>query len=223
MLVAQFPKPRRLIAAAAVALATLAPALSAQKANDDINIFLPTYAGPQNGDLDIVSAQVFYDPNIQKFAFTATMNGPIGSTSGAFYVWGLNKGAGTQGFAAIAPGVLFDAVMIMRPTTGITVGPASVNDFFFFSGNTITGVVPLSFFPSTGFTPENYTWNLWSRATGPAGQTSIADFAPDNSNNLLTVGPIPAAVLVTPEPASVVLVGAGLFGMFVAARRRRVA
>lgn len=205
--------------AALAALALSTAPLGAQKVNDAVNDFLPSYGGPHNGDLDVVSAQVFFDGS--KFAFTATMNGAIGTTTGGFYVWGVNKGAGTQGFATIAPGVLFDAVVIMRPTTGITIGGVPVNDFFFASGNTITGVVPLSFLPSTGFAANNYTWNLWPRAPLLAGDPAVSDFAPNNSNAALTIGAIPPAVLATPEPGTVVMVGVGLAGLMATLRRRQ--
>jgi hypothetical protein len=207
--------------ASAALMAAAAQPLAAQQASDPAGDFLPTYGGTKGGDLDVLSAQVFYDPTIQKFALTATMNGAIGSTPNGFYVWGFNKGAGAAGFASLGlNGILFDAVVLIRPT-GVTVGGANVNDFFFFQGNTFTAVVPLSFLPSTRFTPQNYTWNLWPRQSGPTGTAQISDFAPDNSNFGVTVGPIPAAVLTTPEPGSMALMAAGIAGLGVVARRRR--
>ena len=201
-------------------LAIGAQQVGAQASVDPANDFLSTFTGTKGGDLDVLSAQVFFDGS--RFVFTATMNGIIGATPDAFYVWGLDKGAGTTPFAVIGhDGVRFDAVMIMRPATGMTVGATPVNDFFFFSGNTITGAVPLSFFPSTGFLPNNYKWNLWPRQTGPVGNAQISDFAPDNSDNALTLGVLPAALFVTPEPSTYLMTFAGLAVVGMATRRRR--
>lgn len=205
---------------AASSLTTLAPAAQAQKINDALNDWAPTYTGPKNGDLDVVSSQVYFDGS--RFVFTATMNDFIGKTTGAFYVWGLDKGNGNSPFAANgAPNVKFNQTVILRPT-GSFVGGNLVNDFFWISGKTITGAVPAALLPSIGlFTQDQFTWNLWPRATGPAGNAAISDFAPDNGNNALTLGAIPAAVFVTPEPASLVLVGAGLLAIYGKVRRRR--
>lgn len=138
-------------------------------------------------------------------------------------MWGLDKGNGNAPFAANgAPNVKFNQTVIMRPT-GTFVGGNLVNDFFWISGNTITGAVPAALLPVTNvFSQSQFTWNLWPRATGPAGNAAISDFAPDNGNNALTLGTIPNAVFVTPEPASFVLVGAGLLAICGKMRRRRV-
>ena len=71
--------------------------------SDPAGDFLPSYTGPQNGDLDVLSAQVFF--NGSDFRFTSTLNGAIGATPNAIYVWGIDRGAGTPGFPTIAPGV----------------------------------------------------------------------------------------------------------------------
>lgn len=210
---------RPLALAVTAALALTARPAAAQLTADPTGDFLSTYTGNKTGDLDVVSAQVFYDPAIQKFALRATMNGAIFSNPSGFYVWGFNKGAGTAGFAVLGfNNILFDAVVLIRPT-GITVGANTVNDFFFANGNTFTAVIPLSVLPSTGFTPQNYTWNLWPRQTGPAGNAQISDFAPDNGNVQVITGGF-QALLVTPEPSTVVLMSAGLLLVGVAVRRR---
>src|SRR6185437_10545267 len=49
--------------------------------------FLATYAGPQNGDLDVTSAEVFLRQST--FEFDATFSADIGTTPGVFYVWGI--------------------------------------------------------------------------------------------------------------------------------------
>ena len=72
--------------------------------------FLPTYAGPQNGDLDITSAEVFLRQST--FEFDATFSATIGTTPGVFYVWGIDRGTDIAPFGAFRPGVLFDAVVI---------------------------------------------------------------------------------------------------------------
>jgi hypothetical protein len=98
------------ILTAGIALAT-ASAANAQAA-DPAGDFLPTYTGPQNGDLDVLSTGAIYDGT--NFRFFATLNGNVGTTSGAFYVWGVDRGAGVAGFGALAPGVLFDTTVIAR-------------------------------------------------------------------------------------------------------------
>jgi hypothetical protein len=182
---------------------------------DPAGDFLPSYTtGPKNGDLDVLSAQVFF--NGSSFTFTATMAGAIGTTSGGNYVWGINRGAGAQGFATIAPGVLFDAVFLINPAGGSmvrdTVAAVStpITDISF-SGDTITGTVPLSLLPSEGFAPENYLVNLWPRS-GSSGLSVIADFAPDNSD---------AAVTSTPEPAGLALLGGAALAGLAFMRRRK--
>jgi len=183
--------------------------------------FLPTYAGPQNGDFDIVSGEAFLTGN--NFVFDATFNAPIGTTPtpGVFYVWGIDRGLNIAPFGAFRPGVLFDAVVISDPTLNLnfvldlttmvqTALPASdvvVN------GNSLTLTVPTSFLPSTGFfSLSDYLVNLWTRdGLNSADDTQIAEFAPSNSDVGVTV----------PEPVTIALFGAGLAGAVAMRRRKR--
>lgn len=153
---------------------------------DPAGDFLASFAGPRGADLDVRSAEVSYSGST--FTFESTSAGPIGTTPEGFFVWGVNRGAGTARFGAIAPGVLFDSVVIIRPagtsavrdlitntSTDLPAGSVAV------SGNSLTARVSASLLTSQGAQPVAYTVNLWPR-TGGDNATQIADFAPDNSN-----------------------------------------
>jgi hypothetical protein len=104
--------------------------------------------------------------------------------------------------------VLFDRVVVLNnngtgsvPGFGnLAAGAVTIN------GNEIFGTVPLAALPSTGFAPQNYTWNLWPRSPAIAGNPNgnVADFAPDNSNAAVTAVPAPAAAWLAAQ-AGVVL------------------
>ena len=204
----------------ALATATLlATTTASAQQTDPTGLFLPTYQGPQTADLDIVRSQAFFDGT--RIAFTATMAGTIGTTPGVNYVFGLDRGPGASNFAGIGnPNVKFDVAVNLRPGVGAVVVGSLIPDFFYVNGSTISAVVPINFLDSQGQDVASWKWSLWTRATGPAGTASIADFGPDNSTSALTVGPIPDAVFVTPEPASFAMVGIGMLGVLAVARRR---
>ena len=206
---------RLLCAGAMAASPELSHALSG--ITDNANDFLGTFAGSSSSaDLDVISATVLYDAGTDLFKLTGTMSGAIGSTATGFYVWGVNRGAGTAGFAANGiDGVRFDRVVILRPdgSGSIGGGPALPSGSVTISGNTITGVVSGSLLPSTGFNKLDYTWNLWPRDGAFSGFAAIADFAPDNANFTSTAGVVPE-----PETYALMLAGLGIVGW--SARRR---
>lgn len=189
------PHPVRLqlIALAASALvfaacsSSTAPEARPSLVTDAANDFIPTYDGPKGADLDVRSMEVSYVGGTT-FVLDATLNGAPGTTTGGVYVLGFNRGAGTARFGAIAPGVSFDFVLIVRPggtsstrdlitgtATDLPAGAVTI------TGNTIQARVPASLIPSTGIAPTAYTVNFWPR-NGLVSTNQIADFAPDNSN-----------------------------------------
>ncbi len=194
----------RLSQLAAITLAAAGTLAHGELITDPVGDFLATYNGPQNPDLDIVSAQAIF--NGDTFTFTSTQNGAVGMTPG-IYVWGIDTGTNAAPFASFGEtGVLFDTVVILEPGTpggsfvlnlipggamATTLPDPTVN------GDTLSDVVPLADLGSTGFLPQNYLVNLWTRdslsGSGQAGFDQIADFAPNNSD---------ASVTVTPEPAT---------------------
>ena len=217
-------KMARQLVLAALAMAA-ASAVQAQGITDATGDFLTTYVGPKNGDVDVTSAFAGYDPSSNRFSFSGTFASAVGTTPGAFYVFGLDRGAGTARFVAGTPsvgqGVLFDAVVFLRPDstarvirfvgttntfTELAAGTATI------TGNTISGSIDGSLLPSTGLTSANYTWNLWPR-TGGTNDT-IADFAPDRNN---------VQVSAVPEPETYALFAAGLGLLGLVKRRRKVA
>jgi hypothetical protein len=189
--------------------------------SDPAGDFLPTYTGIQGGDLDVVKAEVTLKGN--QLLFSTDLAADVGTTPGAFYVFGLDRGRGTQRFVTGTPstgaGVVFDSVVILRPD-----GTASFNDLInsansvalksanvAISGSKISGIFDTSLFPSTGFATSDYTWNLWPRIATVSGNAAISDFAPDASN---------ASVAAVPEPSSMSgLLAAVGFGVFLKVRR----
>ena len=198
-----------------LALVSAVP-ISATLVTDPANDFLPSFAGPHNGDLDVLQVDVTL--NGSNFDFMATLNGTVGTTSGAVYVFGLDRGKGTPKFANIGhAGVIFDSVFIVKNTGGgmvkdlISNTTTPISDVTI-SGAMVSGVVPVTDFPSEGFSPNNYTFNLWPEAgAANPGNTEISDFAPDNSM---------APVNVTPEPGTMSLFGIAALGAFAVLRRK---
>ncbi len=172
---------------------------------DPAGDFLATYAGPHNGDMDVLNADVTYNQTADTFQFSATLDGPIGTTDGALYVYGLDRGQGTERFLdgdpPIGAGVFFDMVVVIRPDT-----TAVINDFInsqvtqlsagtvqILNNSFISVALDADLFPSTGFDTSDYTWNLWPRQ-GLGNNVQISDFAPDASNVGVSQVPVPSTL-----------------------------
>ncbi len=199
---------------------------------DAYNDFLPSYtAGPANGDLDVITAAAFYDGADKSFSFSTILADEVGLTAGALYVWGIDRGRGTERFLAGSPsigsGVFFDSVLIVRPD-----GTGIYNDFInskvtaLDSGDidiagravTVEGLSLDLFAPATaGFRsdPSQYTWNLWPRV-GLGKNNQISDFAPDGANLGFQVTAVPE-----PQTYALLLAGLGLIGANVKRAQRR--
>ena len=166
------------------------PSLVTDAAND----FIPSFDGAHNADLDARSMEVSYTGG-NTYVFNASVGANVGLTTGGVYVWGVNRGSGQARFGAIATGVLFDFVVIVKPgatssvrdlNSGVaTELPASSVTI---TGSTIEVRVPASLMLPQGFAPSQFTSNFWPR-TGLTSNTQIADFAPDNSNAPVRVVP----------------------------------
>jgi hypothetical protein len=154
--------------------------------NDARGDFLASFTGPRNPDLDVTRTEVTFDGT--NFIFESTSAGQIGTTPGALFVWGVDRGQGMARFPDLAPGVLFDAVVVIQPG-----GMSAVRDLttsmgqplpagnVTFTGNQLRVTVPAGLLPSRGFSQERFTVNLWPR-TGVGNNNQISDFAPDNRN-----------------------------------------
>lgn len=217
----------RLVAACAL-LATAAPASATVV--DPVGDLLATYTGPADADIDITSGDVAFDGT--SFLFTATVAGAISPIPGQLYAWGINRGAGTARIDLlrdpdIAPGILFDAVVVMLPNgvlsvvTIPTAGAPTTTTFLggtTIAGDTLLASVPLSLLFSTGFAADAYTFGLWSRIrVNPSvdgTNNEIADF-------LQGSGSLNARAV--PEPATwlTMLLGFGLVGGVIRLSRRR--
>lgn len=212
------------------AAAMMAVSTPAFAVTDPAGDFLATYTGPQTGDFDILSASATFDGT--SFRLSATLGAAPGSTEGALYVWGINRGGGlprlTFGSPSVSSGVLFDAVAVMFPD-GLgrvailpPAGPPAITNLpglVSVDGNTISAAFAASLLPSAGFAPEDYRFTLWSRKRvnplADGTNAEIADFAPN-------VGGFQAAV---PEPAAwaMMILGFTAVGATIRSRRRHFA
>lgn len=195
-----------LYACLALGFASISAASCAEAATvlDAVGDFAPGYIDAAS-DLDVTSFSVGYDSTTQDFSLAATMAGLINPATAGVYIIGVNTGTGPNApFAAIgAPNVRFNQTLRINKDGTALLGSSTLNATIV--GNLFTISVPLSLLASTGFTPEQYGWNLWPR-NGIGAGTFATDFAPDNA--MLAVN---AAV---PEPRiwTMMILGFGVAG-----------
>jgi len=193
-----------------VAIAVIGLAANAHAVTDPRGDFLPSFAGKHSAALDILSADVAFDPVHDDFRLQATTAGPIAGVSGAAYVFGFDTGgAAATPFTSIGePGVAFNATAVLKSNGTGAVGTKAVDTRIV--GDEIFATVPASLLPSHGLADADYTWALWSIDSTIAGLPRNADFAPDAN----------IGVSVVPEPANVALLASGLGLLGFVARRR---
>jgi hypothetical protein len=205
--------------AVAFAVAAAPHAAAAQASTDPVGDFLPTYVGPRNADVDITAVDFTWNGG-STFTLFSRSAGDLGQTPGALFVWGIDRGQGTARFPTLAPGVLFDLVVVVNPfgqssVTDLVGGGSTPLDAAAVRvvGSELFVELSASLLPSRGRAPDAYTANLWPRV-GAGNNNQISDFAPDNSN---------VGVRTIPEPATTALVAFGLAatGALAARRRRR--
>jgi hypothetical protein len=234
--------------AAACMLALVAPAAWATTTiADPTGDFLSSFVGPHGADLDVTSASAGFDG--VSFHLDATMAGAVGTTPNSLYVWGVDRGAGTQFLhnlhvadplnqRDVGVGVFFDAFIALTPTGGgngngavFLLNPAAqvvsmqslAAGAVTINGDTISVVVPDAMLPGQGFNLTQYGFNIWPRITGISNNNQVSDFAPNES-------PLPAEGLprralflssAVPEPGAWSLMIIGFGGIGLTLRRRR--
>ena len=210
---------------AAVAVALTAQPATAATIADAAGDFLPTYAGPRGGDLDVLAVSAVRS-GLDWVTLTGEHAAAIGTTAGAAYIWGINRGAGIEPFPTFDPptgqGVFFDSYVVLRPdgtgslTDLITGGTRQLDpSTITIAGATISVRLARSLLPDQGLGFAGYLYNLWPRyapaVVDPGSNTQISDFAPDARS-------FAAAV---PEAASWTLMLSGFAATGAMLRRRR--
>src|SRR5260221_26800 len=111
----QLEFPMKALCAAALLVAAPLSMAAGGGITDPLGDYVAGFTGSKLGDLDVLSSFVSYNPSTDKFVFSGSFAANVGTSAGGFYVWGVNRGAGTAGFAANGlPNVLFDAVVIFN-------------------------------------------------------------------------------------------------------------
>ena len=115
----------------AVAAASLAIGAQAAPVSDAAGDFLPSFTGPQQAALDVLSSDVTFDAANHRFLLHARTAGGIAGAEGVVFVFGFDRGGATNApFAPIGqPGVSFDATATLRSngTGSVGANPISVN------------------------------------------------------------------------------------------------
>lgn len=208
-----------LLAGAVPALLIAAPA-AAVTVTDATGDFLPTFTAfagaTPPADLDVTSFSVDYDAASNQFLLGATFAGEFDYSQPGLYVIGVNTGTGTiRPFAALGQeNVIFNQAIVLNKNGTGNIGatqldPADIT----FVGNILTARVDAALLPTTGFTFEQYGFNLWPR-TGTGNNNQISDFSPENATLSVAGG--------VPEPSAWALAvsGVGLVGGALRGRRR---
>jgi hypothetical protein len=212
------------LAMALTAATLVASPLHATTFADPSGDLLATYTGPHDSDLDILSGSAAF--NDSDLLLSSTMDGPIGTTTGSLFLWGVDRGAGTDRLitsgppAVGTPDLLLDAIVallangtgrvVLFPAIGAPVTTPLDPSLITISGDTISARIPRSMLPTTGFAFDDYTYVHWSRSV-VGGQQFIADLAPDASTTATFV----------PEPGVWGLLVGGFALAGAALRRRR--
>ena len=177
------------------------PAAAGFRFTEAAGTFYKDYTGPQRPAVSAIGAEGVFSAAAQTIVVTGKMAGPVFTGGPNYYVWGFDRGGAASGSAPFPdePNIKFNAVLL------VTADPAN--------GSTLTGVInllngstpqplspvllapdtiqvsfPASMLPSTGFTPSQYTWNLWPRSgLGGSAAAQIGSFIPDNAMAGLTL------------------------------------
>ena len=215
------------LAAASSALVAFAAMPAQAVIVDPVGDFLTVYTGPPNGDLDVTAVDAVLS-GAGAVNLVGTHAAAIGTTPGAAYVWGIDRGAGTELLTMLDPpageGVTFDSVVVLLPdATGFFLDlvaggapqfldPTAID----IAGSTISVSLSEALLPSQGLAFAEYRYNLWPRfapgGVDPADNTQISDFAPDAST--FTARSVP-------EPSVLWLLAGGVAAVIGLRYRRR--
>jgi hypothetical protein len=165
---------------------------------DPVGDFLPTYTGPQDPGLDVVSHEAVFLEDEGRVVFYGKMAGSVAGTQAVngLYIIGVDRGLGTPRFRSatpvIGPNVTWDSIVRVNANgtglfnnilAGVTtpLNPADIS----INGDEFTASVPLSLMmPSAARPPQEWTYNLWPRNGLVPGQSqNVSDLAPDDGNS----------------------------------------
>ena len=171
-----------------------APVITSFRFTANPGVFYKDYVGPQRPAVDPIGADGVFLIASQTFVLAAQMAGPVFVGGPNIYVWGFDRGGASAGNAPFPdePAVKFNTVLAVtaNSSSGTLTGslnllsgaPAQGVPVVLVAPDTIQVGIPASMLPSTGFTPAQYRWNLWTRSgSGGSPAAQIPAFIPDNT------------------------------------------